>query len=175
MEVEDRILPLRVEILEYIENDNLFELKNYVSNYDIDLKDINNENFDLLINTIEKNVSIKIIQYILHHCEYETLNYIIKENNHEYTPLLTALSENKFEIADFLIENKADINYPSHNVIEYLKTNNNLNKNNLKYILNKGYKIKYITVNLIESLIKDLQNKLLEIILKHYKYDQNFI
>jgi len=173
--MEVQTLEIRNIILEYIENDNLFELKNYISVDNINLKNINNENFDLLIYAIKKDASINIIQYIVQQCEYKTLNYTIKENGHEYSPLLTALSKNKYEISDFLIENKADINYPFHNVIGYLKTNNNLNKNNLKYILNKGYKVKNITTDLIESLIKDSQNEFLEIILKYYKYNQNFI
>ncbi|ORX76180.1 ankyrin [Anaeromyces robustus] len=180
-----------------IKKQNIIELDHYMNEIGIKFKDLNNENFDILIYSIENNVSEETLQYIIKECPYDTLNYTINDNNnlmminhfgnYNYkTPLLSAIMNENFKMATFLIKNKADINYRitdfnsnCMNIITYLCSINYLNNKKLNYILSHGFHIKSITTNVIVDLINykvELsKNDLLEMIFHHYIYDSYFI
>ncbi|ORX45980.1 hypothetical protein BCR36DRAFT_219189, partial [Piromyces finnis] len=102
-------------------------------------------------------------------------------------PLFSALASNKFKIADFLLKREADINYKINggeykdvDIINYLYFISGfkdfLNTNNLKYILNNGFNIRQVTTDLINKMVnRNYSDGLLEIILKHFIYDDTFI
>ncbi|OUM66386.1 hypothetical protein PIROE2DRAFT_59417 [Piromyces sp. E2] len=92
------------------------------------------------------------------------------------TPLFTALSKNKFTIADLLIEKGLNVNYymkekeEEEDIIYLLSIENVLNCENLKYILNHGYNPPKSFINDIKIYhwIKSFQNDYLEIYLNYY-------
>ncbi|ORX79989.1 ankyrin [Anaeromyces robustus] len=167
----------RQSILEIIKNNNTIDLKKYLQLNNVILKDLNTNNFDVLINAIENNASVETIDYLLKICQYETLNYsIIENNNVKKSPLFSAIGYNNFKVANFLLERKADINFMNNQIIEYLYNINLLNKQNLKYILNNGFNVRdNINSNMICKLIDSLQTDIIKIIFKHIIYDNNFI
>ncbi|ORX80976.1 hypothetical protein BCR32DRAFT_268568 [Anaeromyces robustus] len=166
---------IRNSIIHIIRRNDITELENYIQERNINFNELNNENFDILIYIIEKNVSLNIIKYIMNQCKYETFNYYIIVDNIVKTPLFLTLGKNNFELANLLIENKANINYFYNDIVNNLYHQNLLNNKNLKYILYHGLNKKAITSSLINNFIENSQNKLLEIILKYYVYDSHFI
>ncbi|KAL6611717.1 ankyrin [Neocallimastix sp. 'constans'] len=146
---------------------NLKDFKEYISNNNIQLKnfkDIKGENVDILIKSIENNVSSEVVEYIIINGQYETLNYkiynkviyfsksrdryivdIYHEKNREDTPLACAIRNNSFELANLLIEYRADIKFLPSEIIGQI-----LNKKNSYYLLEKGYPI---SENLVRETI----------------------
>ncbi|OUM58266.1 hypothetical protein PIROE2DRAFT_16516 [Piromyces sp. E2] len=156
-------------------HNSISELKKYIIDENINLKYFNNENFDLLIFAIENNANPEIIKYIIERVNYKTLNYYITENNTVKIPLFLVISKNNFEVADLLLKNKANINYLKENIIFSLYNKKMLNRKNLKYLLNKGLYLSFITPKFILNLIDDFQNKLLETIFLHFSFNNDFI
>jgi len=183
---------------------NLVDLDAYVQKKKIKLEELNDEEFDLLIYAIEHSGSVQLINYILNNIHYETLNYSFFDNGNyksffvsvmdkqiEYkgykTPLFSAIASNKFRIADFLLKREANINYKINqgeykdvDIINYLYFMSGfkdfLNRKNLKYILNNGFNIRQVTTDLINKMVnRNYSDGLLEIILKHFIYDNAFI
>jgi len=157
-------------------------LENYIDNTTLELEEINDENFDILMNAIENSDSCELIQYIIDTVPYTDLNYDLPLNKEYKTPISTAISYNHFKVADFLISKGADLNYKlvndntksSNEILLYLYRNNFLNFDNLKYTLNKKIlnKIKenakglYVTHSLIYNLIKQTENEMTEYIIR---------
>jgi len=183
---------------------NFVELGTYVNKKKIDLNELNDRDFDILIYAIEHSNSVHLVKYILNQTHYETLNYafydtgkyksfLVSVINHQIDfkgfkiPLFTAIALNKFKMADLLIKRNADINYQIngrdyHNVdiINYLYYMSGfrdfLNRRNLKYILINGFHIKTINTEVVNKMINRNYNEgLLDILLKNYIYDNNFI
>ncbi|ORX87452.1 ankyrin [Anaeromyces robustus] len=164
------------QVLDIIKKNDLNEFKNYVKKNKFNLKKINNEQFDLLIYSIENNASFDIINFILNQFNYKNLNYYINDKNLKKNPILQAIQNNNFEIANLLQEHNTSMNYlltQDFDIIQYLnnKENNNLlNIRNLNYILNHGYDIENLPPNLIYDLIRDnniRSNKILKTISDH--------
>jgi len=165
MNLEDK----QNELKELIKKSNIFELKNYFE------KNIKYERFnsynELLLYSIENNVSNNIIEYIIKLGQLKNLNFYIPFDNINKVPLFIAIANNNFRLSNLLLKYNADINYKinNQNVIEYLLEYNLLITDiNLKYILNK-FNRKNITINLIFKLIEKKQNDVLRIIINFYK------
>jgi len=166
---------IKNNVIGLINKNNIYLLRKYITENNISIKDFNNENFDILIYAIEKNASLEIIQFIINQCKYESLNYNIIQDNKSKVPLYTAISRNKFKIADLLIKNNADINYFTPNIITYLYLVYSLNPINLKYILSHGFNKQYINSKLIIDLLERKKDTLLEIIFNYYIFNTDFI
>lgn len=190
----------RNNILELIKKDNVKELEKYIQIKKIDLRDLNLE-FDILIYAIENDISIEMIKCIIHLWQYESFNYsfyVSIEYRNKFhpinfkgykTPLFSAIAISKFEIANLLIRNKADINYTfscrydvdnidteNINILHFLTRFDYLNKENLKYILSKGFYLEGITSDIIDNWINSkYKNNFLEIVLQHFIFDETFI
>jgi len=149
-------------IKDLIKNDNITQLQNFIKENNLKLEEVNNENFDLLIYSIENDASIRIINLVVCNCHYETLNYTFNFENERYqqsnnfmngflednvyenykVPLFLAINRERFDIAHLLLKNKASINYSitindgeNLNIIQYLfRINKNLIHFNNKII-----------------------------------------
>ncbi|ORY58286.1 ankyrin [Neocallimastix californiae] len=104
----DIIKNQRKEILNIIsesKNDNFVDvttLREYINTNKINLKDLNSDDFDILISVIdtfkandikENYYTCSIIDYIIEQCKYETLNFTIYNNNNYEVPLFSAISK----------------------------------------------------------------------------------
>lgn len=154
--------------------ENKNEMKTYLMKNKETIKKFNEigYNFDLLIFAIENNFSIDMIEFIITNFSYKTLNYGIEKNSHIRrpkcnTPLLMALIKNNFEIANYLLDHGASINYQV-NTIKFLKS---LNPKNLIYLFDKGYVVteKEDSYFMINTWIEERRNIILEIYLVYSK------
>jgi hypothetical protein len=154
-----------------IVNNNKKEIEDFLDKNGITLKDLINLK-DILIFSIENNASYEMVKYIVE--QYDNLNYSIDFKLLDMkAPLFSAIASNKFRIADLLIQNGADINYELNYLIilYYLDSNNFLNKNNLKYILNNGFNVK----NIDSYLINNFSDDIIKLIFKYATYNKLFI
>ena len=68
--------------------------------------------FDLLIFAIKCNVSLSLIKYIVEKTPYTDFNYGRMENKNNFdVPLFIALANNRFDIADYLRQGGAKLDY----------------------------------------------------------------
>jgi len=184
MENKDTHEEKRKELKEIIKRNNKTDFENYIIEKDINLSELNSNEFDILIYAIENEASLEIINFIINQDYYECLNYVINDHHKDKVPLFSALLKNKFDVSDLLLKNKADINYSINNkddgdVINYLYRHKKLGNRNLKYILCHGYDTYYlfnnINCDLMFDFIRSFKNTFLEIIFKHYIFDNAFV
>jgi len=177
----EKFLSRRKDIIEILKRNDLTEFQKFINENDIILKKLNNKKFDILITAIEYSESVEVINYIITKVNYNSLDYCFYDNNNKYEcsfekniPLFTAIAKNKFDIANLLLQNKAnmsfDLDYKNNfNIFQYLKDQNVMNKENLKYILNYGIKIdKKMLEETVYQYVLDAKNDLLEVIFKYY-------
>jgi len=98
----------------------------------------------------------------------------------ETTPLFMAIGGGNFQIANFLMEKGADINYKlifDMDVTDYLYTVGNFDKRKLKFVFNHGFNIqKVITpIYLVKYNIQFKSSHLLKHILDRYVFNNDFI
>jgi len=156
-------------IREIFRDNDINEFRQFIRNNNLQIKDLNNENFDILVFSIENDASINIIEYIICKCKYKTLNYIVNEYP-EYkrkTPLLSAIGRSNFKVANYLIEYGADINYI---VNDERKQILNIYKN-VKYVLYKGMNLSF----LINEFIMNNENYFLFYIFNYFIYSNDYI
>jgi len=177
------------EIKNLIKNNDLNSLKYYIENNHLTMEDLSHrryyqdvkEDFDILLYSIIHSESIELIKYVIG--LYKDLNYSFCYEQRSIYPLYIAILYNKFNIADILIENGADINistpFLNMDIIEYLISIGGINEDNLKFILNKDIvftkdNIKdYLFKNKIYNLIAnyyDISSSVLEMFIKEYIY-----
>jgi len=195
----NKIQIYRDDVIELIKNNSIGELKKYIKENNVNLKKLNNEDFDVLIFAIENSNSFELINFILNLCQYKTLNYIFikKEKIKKYkvqhsneflcykVPIFLALSKTNLKVANVLLKEKANINFTIKNfdgidinVIQYLCKTNSLNSINLNYILRNCFSLNHISNDLINTLVNyQFKNNLflLETIFKHFIFDNSFI
>jgi len=162
---------------------NIVDLGIYIQKKKIDLNELNDKDFDILIYAIEHSSSVPLIKFILNETTYDSLNYSffdtgkyksffvsVIDHHIDYkgfkVPLFSAIASNKFRIADLLLRSQADINYRINgdngkyqnvDIINYLyymsSFSDFLNKKNLKYILHNGFNIRSISADLINKMV----------------------
>lgn len=124
-------------IQDYIKNNKINDLKNFITNNHDSVNDAD-INY-LLIFAIKSNTNIEIIDYLINQKENNNkdINFNITYNHRTETPLLSAITNNNYNLADSLIEKYgADINYGFD--IKLLLRNNQLNYKQMKYIFSKS-------------------------------------
>lgn len=178
---------IKKRIFYYIKNNKLRELQHFIKINDLILKRLqycygSNNNLNFLLYAIKQNVSFEMIVYIYSECqcEFENLNY----GRVEESLLFNAIKNESFIVADFLINNKADIQYKMERVNKttgntyeenfintLIKNSNNLkeilkNRRSLLFILGRGFKISNsLLTKEIEK--KETENYLLEFIINY--------
>ncbi|OUM59974.1 hypothetical protein PIROE2DRAFT_14350 [Piromyces sp. E2] len=167
-------------ILELIKENSVDELCHYLHLNSINLSQLNNEKFDILIYAIENDSSIAMLNCILEQCHYKTLNYYILKNYSYYSPLALALVKNRFDVANVLLKNKADIHYRMFDcsIYQFLFNKNALNKHNLLYMLNNSISINWLQPKiprLIEDCLYKRKNDLIQFIFYFFIFDVEFI
>eukprot|EP00833_Pecoramyces_ruminatium_P016257 jgi/Orpsp1_1/1190289/evm.model.d7180000078031.1 len=171
----------REKIKNLIKKQEINQFFNYVKENDILLKTLNKRNFDILIFSIDHDAPLQIIKFIINQIQYKSFNYsIIKYDFHNFhnilcTPLYSAILKNNFEIANFLIDKKADVNYLMPDILNFYYRFNLLTYRNFKYMLIHGLKIEYISLNFIYKLLKEDQTIFLKIIYDHYVFSNDTI
>jgi len=191
---------LRDNIIKIINDNNISDLIRYVEINHVILKELNNNEFDILIYVIENSDSLQIFQYVISQCNYETLNYSFYCNNNSRVyypesvgadicyrgykvPLFSAIAKKKFLMADILLVRGADINYRLNilnwediNVVNYLYHigSSYFNKATLKYIFSHDFNLKCLTTDLLNQF-KNISDNGLEIIFNYCIFDNTFV
>jgi len=160
----------------FIKNDDLTQLEQYISENNIQLTKLNKSNFDLLVIALEKNVSLNLKKYLLQ--KYNSLNYYLysKSVKGYVSPLFLSLYNKDYTFAELLIYNGADINYKIDNkdIIQCLSHYKQLNYiKTLEFLLNKG--VNSPSTSLIYELIKNSENSTLKTFIKHFNYNNTYI
>jgi len=162
----DHLFNIKNIIIE--KNQSETHLREYFCDNTINPSDYNDFK-DLIIYAIDNEASNGIVTYLLDQRQEKGANFEIVENGKKKTPLLLAVINDNYKLADILIkEYKADINYiykeEKYRITEILyDNNNNYNNNNLltykrlKYILEKGC---ITTYRFLYELIRNKDNKL---------------
>ena len=189
MEIEKQ----REDINNILKKKNYSELENYYESHSLkNLKNLKSYCFDILISAIEFESPLNIILLIINKLEYESFDYVIENTVKFYdysmewnTPLLNALSKNRFDITDVLLNKGADINltiyneeniagddyYKDESIFNYLYINNLINSKNLKYIINIfNDKEVILEPEFIFRWIFEKRNDLLKIYFEKYIY-----
>jgi len=165
---------IKENICEIIQDNDIERFIQYTEPNEIDINHLSYENdtseFDILIYSIQNNVSIELVKAILPLYKNKTLNYI--QNN--WSPLIAAILNNKFEIADLLLENNADMEngYGKTNIFQYMLSiyilKQKLNEENMKYIMDKLYEKNIIPIKITSYFaIKDNDMDYYKIIFSH--------
>ena len=167
-------------ILKLIKDNSVDELCHYLHINSINLSQLNNDKFDILIYSIENDASLAMVNCILEQCHYRTLNYYILKNYIYYSPLASALIKNRFDVANILLKKKADIHYRMFDCSIYQRLFNKgaLNKHNLLYMLNNSISIDWFQPKiprLIEDCLYKKNNDLIQFIFNYFIFDNKFI
>jgi len=164
---------IRYMVLNKVIKNQVNKLDDYIKKRHMTLSYVNNDQFDLLIYSIENDGSMEMIKYIMN--SYNTLDYFIEDRNTftNKSPLLSALIHNKYSVAKILLKGGADINYNvNDSSLEYLYKDGFLNTIKLKFLLDNGYTIPSETLCIF---IEENENVYLDMIFKYFFYDNDFI
>lgn len=177
------------EIYNLINNNDIIGIRSYLRKNKVNSLDeiLFLKLQDLLIYSIDHNCSPEMVKFIIENCKYKDLNFTTKAPVYgTTTPLLAAFCngniksldmdiyfKGNFEIANLLLNKGADINYKinSVDILSFLNSQQVLNKNQLKFILNNGFDVKCID----SYLINTLSNEFIDIIFNHFILDNAFI
>ncbi|ORX59929.1 hypothetical protein BCR36DRAFT_274892, partial [Piromyces finnis] len=120
-------------------------LEKFIKRRNINLNDLNDKKWDLIIVAIKNFLSLEVIKFLIKHGKYKSLNYKIEEeeeynNKINYSiPIYLAISTEQFKVADLLIQNGANINYKFYynneekDLFYYLYFSDTLNKRTIEY------------------------------------------
>jgi len=147
---------------------NITLVEEFIKNNNIDIKEINAYNFDMLIYVIENDFATGFIIYIIDLFDYQMFDYTVKDQS----PLMACISNKNFTIANHLLKKGADINYTNSECNPYIGIIDKyiLDIQNVKYLLKNGFKNSYNLIN------KCHYNKeLIEIVIQHYFYNEELI
>jgi len=161
------------ELLNYVNSNDVIQLKNFLKENELSIAYYNRKDFDLLIYAIENEVSFEMVKFII--TQYTSLNYaIINHRRLKYkSPLISAIIKKKFRIFTLLIQSGADINYKidGQNIITVLY-NSNFNLSIFKFLFHNGLLIDEEVI----SFLRDKKNfHYLRSILECYIYENSYI
>ncbi|ORX43291.1 ankyrin [Piromyces finnis] len=171
-----------MEGLQYlIKNNRINDIKSYITSHVIKSNEVKNNTFDLLIDTIKSTSSLGTLKTVINIYQYlyKNLNYSLDSGE---SPLAVALSLNNFTISNFLIEQKADINYCNRagdSILFYLYKENLLGNSALKYILDHDVEINKFDSNnkcFLAYILENNNQNLIKILFSKFKiYSNDFI
>ncbi|ORX49634.1 ankyrin [Piromyces finnis] len=171
------LIPLDSFFIDNLNNseEDILELKKYIIKYNIILSYFNNKLFDLLIYTIEKDISFNTISFLMSH--YLSLDYVVvdsKDSRKYKSPLYCAIANKRYNIASLFLKNGANINFKIHEkeIIVKLYEERLLNKKALKLLIKNNITI---SSEFLDILIKNRKYDLLFTIFKYNVFDNTFI
>ncbi|ORX78337.1 hypothetical protein BCR32DRAFT_247254 [Anaeromyces robustus] len=162
-------------ILKLIRQNNITELNNYILMNDISLEKINTNNQeDLLLYVIDKNLSSEIFKFIYEKEGYPTLNYISFFDGNNVSPLLLSLIKSNYNLAELILKNGGDINMDidGYDIIFYLHQQGLVSRKMLKFLLHHGFNIKDIKY---KGFISNMDFDLIKVLLEHFIFNNKFI
>jgi len=173
-------------ILKLIEQNNCYGFIKYIKDNNVkvtkfhfkvfDPKVHNYKKKDIIGLAIEKNVSVKLLNFIINQCLEDNKSFL--ENRHLHF-LFYALSKNKFKISEFLLKKFKGENFEL--IFRWLYNSKTLNNKNLNFILYHNlfyYRDKYdIDNSKISSFLHTIEytHCSLNQFLKYYTLNNDFI
>lgn len=170
------------DILCIIENDDVQRFQSLLNNNKIYLNELIRKFKKLDINLLTYSIakkSYKIEDYLIRNLSYDEFSYPYLKylSDGDSDPLLFAFVRENYKAIDIILNSKYIINF-NNNIIKNLHQINHLNKNNLKYILNKNINTECI-YNFIKYWEKSDNNKeyylFFKIIFEHYIFNNECI
>jgi len=147
---------------------DVIEIQQFVRNNSVEIEEIK----ELLVYALQQETDFAVINYYIKLLNHN-LNYCSKENG--LVPLFLALQHKKYNIAERLLEHKADINYIDNNeenVLLYLYQKKYLDEPLLLFLLDKGIDVSYCqrkTDKTFLDYIDEYRNRnFINIILKYF-------
>ncbi|ORY52150.1 ankyrin [Neocallimastix californiae] len=136
-------------VTNFVRKKDLFSFINFINTNSFSIIHFHLIPYDLLLDAIDNNTSLEFIEFCLKF--YSNLNYCYC---YLYVPVFLAISHNNLEVANLLIEKGANINFfnKDGNLLR-ISLINNLNVNNIKFLLSKGYDINVNLYSEKENLI----------------------
>lgn len=189
----------RKKIIDLIEKNDLSSLESFVFDNKIHIREFNTETFDLIIHAIEKDASIKLIEFLRKIGQYYSLDYHIKTDEvfksvvfskigNFKTPVTAALCGERFEVVEYLQKNGANMNYNligntgdkthvndaehqrNSDILHYLYRNNCLTKDNLQYIFTCNHYVRIAVSNkMVEESIGLGNNETAKLIIQYFR------
>jgi len=167
----------RKKIKKLIKRNIKSDLETYVVDNKLPMRELNSETFDLVIFAIENNASLEIIQYLTKLAQYNNFNFCIYEGNDFKTPFTSTICHKRFEVADYIIKNGANVNYHlmkyynnnyNNDIINYLFKHDCLDKDTFKYISScSNLKNMAVDSSLITKLIDSSKNEITKHIIEY--------
>ncbi|ORX42268.1 hypothetical protein BCR32DRAFT_251975 [Anaeromyces robustus] len=175
MEYNDLLKQQKEVVLKLIRQNNITGLNNYISINNISLEKINiNNQVDLLLFVIDKNLSSEMFKFIYEKGGYHSLNYISYIYDNNVSPLFLSLIKLNYDLAELILENGGDINMDidGYDIIFHLYQRDLLNRKILKFILHHGFNIENIKN---KRFINNLDFDLIKVLLEHFIFNNKFI
>lgn len=161
------------------------DIKNAFSKNKIEFSRLNGFDWDYLTLAIDHDAPLDVIKYIItlyqkHH--HNSFNYFVEADNRYIndkirniryqTPLFKAISKKRFDIAETLIINGADINYEVNGMDpSYVYTSDFINKEVLNFLFKHGYKKPNILLKkcLYNRTFDNFREVYFDMIIEHYE------
>lgn len=127
-----------LSICKLIVDNNIRLLDKTLHDNETTLQDINqsyeDKGFDVLLFAIKSKVTLDMIKYIVETTPYEEINYGKVKNKDKFSvPLFAAIGNNDFEVADYLIDKGARLDYEFRSQPWNLDSEYVLKPSNLRY------------------------------------------
>jgi len=177
---------LLLHILKNGKEFNTNDLDTFLNITGFQLKEYNDQHWDVLINAIKILCPLNVIKYIIEKGKYEgKLDYYVIENDNNNSesnvmiPLFLAILTEQFKVADLLLEKGAHLNYTAHYndnkifLLKYLYRYESINKQTLRYLKNHDYSLNMDNMNpFISILVHEIEDNIpLKIIMETFFFD----
>ncbi|ORX78986.1 hypothetical protein BCR32DRAFT_301294 [Anaeromyces robustus] len=108
----------RKNIIKYLKEENVIDLKKYIKNNKIEIKDLNDENFDIIdyVNSSTNSISFKMKNFVISHYNKERFEIIELISNNDINYLKEYIEKNSIELEKLNDENFDILNFINKNI-----------------------------------------------------------